>query len=750
MNNPVEMTPGKRKYTLVPAILTIALVSGCASPGPRQDRITELLRTGASPEVVASAVSRPADLAAVSGSGVQAAPDAIIHKGTGPLLAPPPVVRKQVENQGESVTLEFSDAPLAEVIQALLGDLLKLPFVVEHVPQGTVSLRTGAPVPRDSILPILESMLHSNGAALVRDAQGFYRVTSQEGIQQRVTSLHRPDSLPQGYGLVVVPLRFVGASEMAEIIRPVAPAEAIIRVDPLRNLLILAGTRGQHEGWLEIVRTFDVDFLKGMSLGIYPLEYASVEDVFDAVGVLLGREPGSTASGGESTTVGSAVRLVPIKRLNSLIAVSSRPEHLQTVREWVARLDQPAVNDLEPRLYVYPVQNGTASHLAELLRALYGGRSASSDLSARKADSGVAPGLRPTSLQDAVTGAKAGSGGAVLSGNSPASGAAMTLPDADSETALVPTEVGLGDEVKVVADERTNALLILAPRKDYRKIEAALRQIDVAPNQVLIEASIVEVRLTDDLKHGLEWTFSSRLGGGRTGGGMLNLNREGGIGPAQPGFSFTVTGSGGDIRAVLNALAQDSLLRVLSSPSLLVLDNHTASIHVGDQQPVQTGTTVGTNSLVTTTIEYRDTGVMLSVTPSVNAGGLVGMTIHQTITDIGDIDQATGQRSFLQRQFKSRVSVRSGETIVMGGLIRERSANGRAGVPVLHDIPVVGNLFGTSTNEKSSTELLVLITPRVIASDAELRAVSDELRTRMHAARLRPADLGAGPVPADR
>ena len=320
------------------------------------------------------------------------------------------------------------------------------------------------------------------------------------------------------------------------------------------------------------------------------------------------------------------------------------------------------------------------------------------------------------------------------------------MPDTDAATGALTTKVSLGEQVKVVADEQNNALLILAPRKDYRKIEAALRQLDLAPTQVLIEASIIEVSLTGDLKYGLEWTFNGRLGGGRTGTGLLNLGESGDIGAAQPGFSYAVTGGGANISAVLNALAQKSLLRVLSSPSLLVQDNHTATIHVGDQRPIKSGETISTGGNVSTSITYRDTGVMLSVTPSANAGGLVTMSIHQSVTDVGAIDEASGQRSFLQREIKSRVSVRTGETIVMGGLMRESTSGGRSGVPVLYDLPLVGDLFGSTSEEKRRTELLVLITPRVIANDAELRAVSDEIRGRMHATLARSAPSAGTPV----
>ncbi|MBI1905191.1 MAG: type II secretion system secretin GspD [Rhodocyclales bacterium] len=707
--------------------LCAVMLGGCAGLIERDDGVANYLRDAASGRDAAPPPSAAARTAAVEAPPERAA-EAVIVRGSGTMLAPGAAQRKAVEQHGDTVSLEFSQAPLVEVVQALLGDLLKLNISIEQAPEGTVSLRTGSPIPRDSVLPIVESMLQSNGAALVRDAQGVYRIASQAGIRQQANGLYRPESLPPGYGMVVVPLRYVGAVEMAEILKPVAPPEAIVRVDAVRNLLILSGSRGQHEGWLEIVRSFDVDYLKGMSLGIFPLEYASIDDVFDTVGAMLGSQRGAGGEGGNVTA--AAVRLFPIKRLNSLVVVSPRAEHLDTVREWVQRLDQPALNDLEPRLYVYPVQNGSASHLAELLSSLYGDANAAS--SQRKADSGVAPGLKPTTLTSAAKSAS--------SGTTTGTASTVTMPDTDAAAGALTTKVSLGEQVKVVADEQNNALLILAPRKDYRKIEAALRQLDLAPTQVLIEASIIEVSLTGDLKYGLEWTFNGRLGGSYTGTGLLNLNESGEIGAAQPGFSYAVTGGGANVSAVLNALAQKSLLRVLSSPSVLVQDNHTATIHVGDQRPVKSGETVSTTgNLSTSTITYRDTGVMLSVTPSANAGGLVTMSIHQSVTDVGNIDEASGQRTFLQREIKSRVSVRTGETIVMGGLMRESNSGGRSGVPVLHELPLVGDLFGSTSEEKRRTELLVLITPRVIANDAELRAVSDEIRGRMHATLARPA-----------
>ena len=284
----------------------------------------------------------------------------------------------------------------------------------------------------------------------------------------------------------------------------------------------------------------------------------------------------------------------------------------------------------------------------------------------------------------------------------------------------------------MVADEKRNALLIRAPRTEYRRIEKALRELDKAPTQVLIEASIVEVSLTGNLAYGVEWYVQNNMSGGREGQALLNLRESGAIGARQPGFSYTIVNKAGVIRATLNALAEKSKLRVLSNPSVLVLDNHNATIQIGKQQPVKSSTS-SSGTLITESITYKDTGVMLSVTPSVNAGGLITMDIVQQVTDVGEIDVATGQRNFLTRQIQSRVAVRSGEPIVLGGMIRENEASGTTGVPLLSDLPILGAMFGKNSNTSERTELLVLMTPRALEDDDQLRSASAELRQRMRA-----------------
>ena len=307
------------------------------------------------------------------------------------------------------------------------------------------------------------------------------------------------------------------------------------------------------------------------------------------------------------------------------------------------------------------------------------------------------------------------------------------------------SSIDLGGNLRVVADELNNAILVYGTPAQFERVEAALRRLDVAVVQVLIEASIVEVTLTDDTQYGIQWTFNDALSNGKTGTSVLSSLAGGVVGGALAGFSYTLRDSASQVRAVLNAMAEKSLVKVISSPSLMVLDNHTASINVGSQQPIRSTETITSGGNVSTSIQYKDTGVALSVLPTVNAGDMVTMQISQAVTDVGAPDIATGQRSFLQRQISSKVAVRSGETIVLGGLIRDNGTDGSNGIPIVHEIPFFGALFGTKVKKQNRTELLVIITPRVVRSDQDARDIGRDLRERMKEFGPGLSLLGKGP-----
>lgn len=694
-----------------------------------------------------------------------------IYEGTGVVVQPPRPGRALVGSAGE---FNFEAAPIAEVIHVMMGDILQADYVLHQPIAGTLTLATKKPVSKDRAMSLLETALMANGLHIAQDTGGFYHIGKPEALRGIVPVPRQVGNGPlaPGYGAILIPLEYISASEMAEILRPVMQEDSLIRVDSVRNILVLAGTRPQAEGWMELVRTFDVDLLKGMSVGIFPLKYATVADIqagFELLsaatggeGANISQQRGATGGGnappdrqqqanarlqaqaaafaaamnaGNSTSTGpqaipflGSMRLLPLERLNSIMAVTPYAEHLQQIREWIERLDQP--NDsTEAQLFVYGVQNGSATHLAQVLGGIFGGNSSTG----ATANSGVAPGL-------GVAQSSTGRTGGTQSGMN-LSGQGTSQSHTTENTAPVAMDL---NGVRVIADPLNNAILVWGSRMDYEKIETTLRKLDRPPVQVVLEASIVEVSLTNDLQYGLRWAFSGALGGSQyqgSGGssGLVGLTPATALGAAAGlttggagAFSYAVT-RGDSVNALLSMLASRSLVKMLSSPSLLVLDNHTASITVGDQVPITTGVIDYTNSGGTNSrsIQYKDTGVILKVTPSVNAGDRITLAIDQSVTNVGEAADTDGNRSFMQRQLSSKVSMRSGEPIVLGGLIRENSTASKDGIPGLVDVPVLGNAFGATKNNVNRTELLVVLTPTVLRTDDELRDAGRELRERM-------------------
>ena len=666
-----------------------------------------------------------------------------IIRGTDQMLAP---VNNKGQITGTAAGLKFEEAPLAEVVSLILREIAKVDYIIHPPISGTVTLATQGEISADQAVLLLEAALQANGLQMARDTRGVYHIGKAEAIKGIVPALRQVGGagpLPPGYGAIVVPLKFIGASEMASILRPMAPPEALVRVDSVRNLLVLVGTRTQAEGWLDIVSTFDVDMLKGMSVGVFPLKHVSTREVEAALRLLSlggaappaaqtgaagGARPTDPASAalGTSFPLSGALRVLPIERINSIMVVTPRAAYLDEARRWIEKLDQPGGNSPEAQLFVYPVQNGNAKHLANVLNGLFGNGTPAPVQ--QTTNSGIAPGLQQTTtnttgFSSAGMGISTGAMGAA--GRTGGTGGTSALQGSGLST------VSLNAGLRVMADEINNAVLVYGTRGEFEKIEMTLRRLDIPPTQVLIEASIIEVTLTDDLKYGLQWIFTDKARGGLSGTGVLGTAAGAAFGATPAGFSYTLRNTLGDVRAVISALADKSLVKVISSPSLMVLDNHTATIAVGNQQPIKVGDTITAGGVISSNIQYKDTGVSLAVTPSVNAGNMVTMQINQSVTDVGQVDAATLQRSFLQRQFASKVAVRSGETLVLGGLIRDNTTNGKSGLPGLQDIPLLGNLFGTNASSTNRTELLVVITPRVVRTEQDMRQLGQELKDRM-------------------
>ncbi len=641
--------------------------------------------------------------------------------GTGELVKPAPQITDARPQVDGDVKLNFQNANLLEVIKVILGDMLGINYTIDPTVQGTVSMQTTDGLRREDLIPTLELLLRMNNAALVT-SQDIHRVVPLPAAMAEVRAPQLGDStlpLPEGFGVRVVPLKYVAAEEMAQILDPfMTGSNQLLRVDSARNLLILAGNAGDMERVLDTIQLFDVDRMAGMSVALFTPDFVDAATLANDLETVLNDPKHGLMPG--------LVRFVVVERLNGLVVVTPRAEHLASVRRWIQRLDRDT-GDASPRLFVYRVQNGKAAEIAETLNSLFNPEARGAPPEAE-----LAPGLRPTTIrspQQAKTPRMPDS--AVEGGERQPTPAAQAAEAALAAQGITGIDIEKASQVQVIADEPNNALLILARGTEYRQILAALKQLDVSPMQVLIEVTIAEVTLTDNLRFGIEWFFKNNFGS-KFGEGLLDLG-ESGIGAIVPGFSYALKGP--DVRFVLNTLASESNLSVISSPSLLVLNNQEASINVGEEVPLtvqQATSTIDPDSPLVNTIEYRDTGVLLNVKPRVNAGGLVIMEVEQEVSQATTTTQEDRLTpSIRQRQIKSTVAVNSGDTIILGGLIEENRDRSESGIPGFHKLPLLGPLFGTKADNQGRTELIVLITPRAISNGTSALKVTEEYRRRL-------------------
>ncbi len=714
------MKMGRAVWLVVALALT---VSGCTGTLPPAGLPASTGSSAYPYPVPVPAQPAPAEAAPAATPAARSEPAPAITYGSGEFInraAATPAEKPRAEGD---ITLNFDDIAIQDVVKVILGDILGENYAIEPGVKGSVTLKTSQPVQRDLLLPILEGLLKMNGAAMVWDGN-IYRVVPLEAAVRSAAPpqlASRGGHLQPGYRVQIIPLRYIAAQEMMKILGPIVPKENILLSDPNRNLIVLAGTAADLASWQDTVNIFDVDWMSGYSVGVFPVQYAEAKTIADELNTVIAKHmnPDSAA----------LIRIEALDRLNSVLVLTPQRRYLDEVRDWVERLDQ--VGD-EPgvRLFVYPVKNRKAADLADVLSNVLGGESMTSTTRTGAPSSArMAPGLSPVSLSNAP--AEGAPAAATPAGEAAAAPAAPRVAPSPSASEGLGVPVGSG--VRIVADEANNTILVLASPQDFKVVEAALKKLDVVELQVLIEASILEVSLTDEFSFGLEWYFknTNRLGGSKRGEALLDLSTGAGIGAIIPGFSYSVIGND-VINAVLNTLASESKLNVLSSPSLMVLDNRTARITVGDQVPVLTGTTVTDGGNTIQNIQFKDTGVQLEVTPRINVGGLITLDVRQEVTDVGNIDAATNQRSFRQRNIESTIGIQSGETIMLGGLITQNNTTSQAGIPGLSRVPVLGALFGTTGDTSRRTELVVLITPRVVRSTEEAREVTEEFRRRMH------------------
>jgi general secretion pathway protein D len=674
--------------------------------------------------------------------------------------APPSSLSVKTEQNGD-ITLNFVDTDIREIVRTVLGTTLNVNYTIDPNVHGTGSIETPTPLPRSALLPTLETVLNENGATIIQ-RDGIYAVVPLPAgaTHNLVSSANTP-----GAGTQVVALRYASAKDLAKVLEPYVAEGGKIAADPARNAVIVSGDQAVRQTLVGLVRAFDIDILAGQSYALFPVgdgDPAKRASEFERV----------LQAQGEGALAG-LVRVIPMDRVNAVLVVSSQPRYVDAARRFF-RLTREVEDATARSWHVYYVQNGQSADLELLLQRAFTPRNVSptpappGTTAPGAAQLAIAPGGAPGGGPIGgglgggigVTGAAGGLGGAAGGLSAAAGGAAGAfgagippLPQTAEAPPLAteplsaetgPAGAGAENRIRIIANRRNNALLIYATPSEYSVIEGMLRKIDIIPLQVLIEATIAQVSLNDELQYGTQFFLKT---------GHIAQTLGAPNPPFVPLGSLTFPSStfSGFIlshspRYAIEALAAVTKVKVLSAPQVMVLDNEPARLQVGQQVPVLTGTatsTLTTGAPVVNSVDYHATGVIMQVTPRVNSGGLVTLDIAQEVSDVAP--QATnsvmGSPTFDDQTFRTRVAIQDGQTVGMAGLIRDNVTEGNSGLPFLKDIPLLGTLLSSQDNTRARSELLVLITPHVIHDQRDARALTEDLRSQLINAGLLPQQL---------
>ena len=626
-----------------------------------------------------------------------------------------------------SYSLNFDEADLGEVAKVVLSDILGESYVLSPKVTGKVTLQTTEPLTKEELLPTLEMVLRMNNAALVKDGRIYHIEPTADALFSSELS-----GRAAGYQTRVIPIKNVAVQDIADIIKPLVQDKTILNVDGKRNIMIAAGTADEIARVMDMIHTFDIDLLKGRSFGLFPLTHVDPETMIEELeGVFYQKGKDSDAD---------FFKFMPISRLNAVLAVTHQAHYLNDIEEWVNRLDK-ANTASGGGVNVYKVQHVDAGELADTLNDIF------TDGKGQKKSAKVAPGEIAESISSNNT---SGSGNASSGLDSASSGAGNTMSsnlstfavnEIEDKTSLEPTENGsikvsnVG-KVKIIADEPNNSVIIVASAQDYEVILPVVEQLDVMPLQVLIDATVVQVTLKDHLEYGISWYLNN--GNSQT---LINAGQSLALATATGGLSTFY--DAGAVKALIKAEAKLDNINVISSPSLMVLNNHKAKINVGEQVPISTGSTTiplgggltGASGAQSNTIQYKDTGVTLEVTPRVNANGLVIMKLKQVVSNVVKVTDPTETQkqspTIDKKEIASSVAVVDGETIVLGGLISDEVTDNKNGVPILYQLPIIGSLFGGTTKDDNKKELVILITPRVVKNKQDSRIISNEFKRKL-------------------
>jgi general secretion pathway protein D len=602
----------------------------------------------------------------------------------------PPINVKALIHTKEPVLVTAENMPLSDFVIYVIGETLKVPFLMDEEVMKTktpITLKMKEKMPPDKLLESVLSMIERYGIS-AEDKAGTLHLykpkPKPKPPQPKPLDLRIGDEPPESFAeiIYVYPFKYLRATELEFLVREFHK-NVNLRIYQRENALILQGPSSNIREAVDFIKMFDVPYLQNKKIILLKLTYWQTEDFVKQITSILEALKFPVAK----SPADPGIYLLPIKYLNSVLVVAPDEVSLNQVIEWTKKLDTADSAGSEEKAYIYTPKYSRASDLLESLRKLFVG----GDVKQPQPPAPPQPGKPQT----------------------------PSGPQSFSVTGL-----------KMSADDKRNILLIMTTPAQYKQILSYLERLDVPPKQVLIEAMVAELTLTDDLKYGLEWLITNRMSEGNyTLGALFGV-------PTAPGLTYTFLADTGRLRLVINALATKDLVNILSTPRLLVLDNEEATIQVGTDVPVITGQVTsaeaaGTTTGVVQTIQYRSTGVILRVKPTVNTEGLLTLSITQEVSEMGSNPPGVSSPTILVRKINTNVVASSGQSIVLGGLMSENQSSSESKVPILGDVPLVGNLFKSKSKGRRKTELIVILTPKIISTVDEAAKITEDLKNEL-------------------
>lgn len=584
----------------------------------------------------------------------------------------------------EVVSLNYEQADLRLVLEEL-ARALDITVVIDPSIDNVVSIRTanGQPLQTADIWPLMQLLVRDAGVVLERVGNVYNVRRSQSGLPSNIVTQSTIGQNASARMMQVTPLTYISAEAAIEALTPLLEPEGSVRKLTNNDTLAITGSEFQLLRINQLLQLIDADPFTNQGIRLYQLTNASATEVATELTEILQLIEGPSP----------AYQVKGIERINALLITAPATRGFEEIIRWVRILDADSQEQAE-QLFHYQVKNLNAVGLAETLTDVF-----ALDDDERANNRFI--NQNPTQQGDS---------------QNPDQGELVAVQVAPNATAFTTmSAVSANLNVKIVADESTNSLLIRSTARDYRQLLTTINQLDVVPLQVMINAVIAQITLTEATKFGVDW---SRVAADSAVNRISTSTSTSFLPAVDLGgllFSKTFIDGAAQIDATLEAIATDNDVRLLARPSLTVTNNQEGEITIGSQVPVEQGQTIGTGGVATTNIQYRDTGIVLTITPQINKDGIVNLVIRQELSSVDNgASGVQGNPVFNNQEINTTVVVRNGENVVLGGLIQTDNENLNNGVPGLNRVPVLGRLFSYQQNNQERKELFIVLRPEII------------------------------------